>query len=113
MDSRASALGARLSALGVGPGVLVGVCLDRSLDMLVGILGIMKAGGAYVPLDPAFPAERLTLMLENSGALVLVTQTELLGTVELGEQHEVVCIDLEVEQDLDASPTVILAARRR
>ena len=61
------------------PGVLVGLCVDRSPDMLVGLLGILKAGGAYVPLDPTFPADRLEFMLADSGAPVLVTETRLLG----------------------------------
>jgi amino acid adenylation domain-containing protein len=92
LDARSTALARRLRALGVVPGVLVGLCLERSLDMLVGLLGILKAGGAYVPLDPAFPAERLAFMLTDSGAPVLVSETRSLGTVEPGER-QVVCLD--------------------
>ena len=55
----------------------MGICVERSLEMVVGLLGILKAGGAYVPLDPAYPAERLGFMLEDSGAEVLVTQESL------------------------------------
>ena len=59
--------------MGVGPDVLVGLCVERSLDMVVALLGIFKAEGAYVPLDPAFPAERLAHMVEDSGMRLLVT----------------------------------------
>src|SRR5438128_8274936 len=64
--------------MGVGPEVLVGISTDRSSDMLVGILGILKAGGAYVPLDPAYPRERLTAILEDAQASILLTQQSLL-----------------------------------
>lgn len=105
LDERASTLARRLRAVDVGPGVLVGLCVDRSLDMLVGLLGILKAGGAYVPLDPTFPADRLEFMLTDSGAPVLVTETRLLGTVEPG-QRQVVCIDAEADADagIDRAP---------
>ena len=74
LERRANQLAHHLRSLGVGPEVLVGLCVERSLDMVIGLLGILKAGGAYVPLDPAYPAERLAFMLEDSGAPVLVTQ---------------------------------------
>ena len=61
-------------ALGVGPDVLVGICLERSADLVVGLMGILKAGGAYVPLDPSYPAARLAFMLADTQAPVLVTQ---------------------------------------
>src|SRR5206468_4334870 len=67
-----------LQKMGVGPEVLVGISTDRSSDMLVGILGILKAGGAYVPLDPAYPRERLTAILEDAQASILLTQQSLL-----------------------------------
>lgn len=63
-----------LRSLGVGPEVLVAICLERSIDMVVGLLAILKAGGAYVPLDPVYPKERLVFMLEDSSPLVLLTQ---------------------------------------
>ena len=78
LDARANQLAHHLRSLGVGPEVVVGLCVERSLEMLVGLLGILKAGGAYLPLDPAYPQERLAFMLEDSGALVLVTQSGLL-----------------------------------
>ena len=72
LDEQSSGLAAHLRKLGVAAESLVGVCLDRSLEMLIAVLGILKAGGAYVPLDPAFPDDRLAYMLEDSGATVLI-----------------------------------------
>jgi amino acid adenylation domain-containing protein len=72
LNRQANQLARHLRALGVGPEVLVGLCVERSAEMMVGILGILKAGGAYVPLDPAYPAERLAFMLEDSQASVLI-----------------------------------------
>jgi amino acid adenylation domain-containing protein/non-ribosomal peptide synthase protein (TIGR01720 family) len=82
LNARANRLAHYLRAQGVGPEapglelpeLLVGICLDRSLEMMVAILGVLKAGGAYVPLDPAYPKERLAFMLEDSQASVLLTQ---------------------------------------
>ncbi|HEY6322453.1 MAG TPA: amino acid adenylation domain-containing protein, partial [Thermoanaerobaculia bacterium] len=73
LGRRADALARRLAALGVGPEVLVGVCVERSAELVVALLGVAKAGGAYLPLDPAWPAERLALLLATAGAPVLVT----------------------------------------
>ncbi|MEO0321479.1 MAG: MupA/Atu3671 family FMN-dependent luciferase-like monooxygenase [Myxococcota bacterium] len=81
LDRRANQLAHHLRGLGVGPDVPVGLCTDRSLDLVVGALGILKAGGAYVPLDPTYPAERLALMLSDSGAPVVVTQSETAGVL--------------------------------
>ena len=91
LDLRSSQLAARLRAVGVGPDVRVGLCVERSLDMVVGLLGVLKAGGAYVPLDPSYPRERLALMLEDSGAPVLVTQRRLTDLLPHG--GAVVCVD--------------------
>jgi natural product biosynthesis luciferase-like monooxygenase protein/amino acid adenylation domain-containing protein len=77
MDERANQVANRLRALGVGPGALVGVYVERSLEMMVGLLGIHKAGAAYVPLDPAYPRDRVALMVEDSGVGVLLTQPRL------------------------------------
>lgn len=74
LDRRASALARQLRALGVGPEVPVGICAQRSPELVIGILAILKAGGAYVPLDPAYPEERLALILADSLAPVLLTQ---------------------------------------
>ncbi|HMG54696.1 MAG TPA: amino acid adenylation domain-containing protein, partial [Kofleriaceae bacterium] len=77
LDARANQLAHHLRSLGVGPEVLVGLCVDRGEEMVVALLGILKAGGAYVPLDPAYPAERIAFMLEDTRAQVVVTTTEL------------------------------------
>jgi amino acid adenylation domain-containing protein/non-ribosomal peptide synthase protein (TIGR01720 family) len=78
LNRRANQLAWHLKGLGVGPEVRVGVCVERSLEMVVGLLGILKAGGAYVPLDPSQPRERLAFMLEDSGVGVVLTQKGLL-----------------------------------
>src|SRR5262249_47189476 len=67
-----------LRGLGVGPEVIVGLCVERSPEMIVGLVGILKAGGAYLPLDPSYPPERLAFMLEDAKAPMLVTQSALL-----------------------------------
>jgi amino acid adenylation domain-containing protein len=77
LDSRAETLAQQLREVGVGPEGCVGLCLPRSLEMIVGLLGILKASGAYLPLDPAYPRERLEFMLDDSHARVLVTNENL------------------------------------
>ena len=81
LNARANQLARYLRSLGVGPDALVGLCVERSLEMLVGLLGILKAGGAYVPLDPTYPTERLAYMLADSQPQVLLTQAALLSTL--------------------------------
>ena len=73
LDQRSNQLAAHLRKLGVGPDQLVGLLVERSLEMLVGLVGILKAGGAYIPLDPSFPGDRLSYMVEDSGMKVLIT----------------------------------------
>ena len=77
LNSKANQLAHYLQRLGVKPEVLVGICVERSLDMLVALLGILKSGGAYVPLDPSYPQERLAFMLQDAQVHVLVTQGHL------------------------------------
>ena len=92
LNRRANQLAHYLRTLGVGPDVLVGICIQRSLEMLVGLLGILKAGGAYVPLDPAYPQERLSFMIEDTQVPVLLTQETLLPLLPQITGH-VVCLD--------------------
>ncbi|HZW29206.1 MAG TPA: amino acid adenylation domain-containing protein, partial [Isosphaeraceae bacterium] len=97
LNARANGLARRLRALGVGPEVLVGVCAGRSPALVVGLLAVLKAGGAYVPLDPAYPAERLAFLLEDAGAPVLLTQSELIGRLP-ATFASVVCLDRDWER---------------
>ncbi|CBN58601.1 MULTISPECIES: non-ribosomal peptide synthetase [Kamptonema] len=110
LNQRANQLAHHLRNLGVGPEVLVGICVERSLEMIVGILGILKAGGAYVPLDPTYPKERLAFMLEDASVPVLLTQTRLVES--LPHQARVVCLDadwevIERQSEENPSPQVI------
>jgi amino acid adenylation domain-containing protein len=83
LNEQANRIARRLRALGVGHDAPVGVCLPRSLDLMVALLGVQKAGAAYVPLDPDFPVERLSFMLQDSGARVLVTAAGASDRIEL------------------------------
>jgi len=89
LEERSNRLARYLSKLGVGPEVLVGLCLERSVEMVVGLLGILKAGAAYVPLDPSYPSKRLAFMLEDTGARVVLTQESLLGSLPAGDFRRV------------------------
>ena len=94
LNHRANRLAHYLCKLGVGPETLVGICIERSINMLVGILGILKSGAAYVPLDPAYPPDRLHNILDDAKAPILLTQQSLL---EILPQHtvEVICLDTD------------------
>jgi len=94
LNRRADRLASHLQRLGVGPETLVALCVERSLDLMVGLWGILKAGGAYLPLDPFHPRERRAWILVDSGAAVVVTQENLAG--ELPAHLRVVCLDAEV-----------------
>ena len=76
LNERANRLAAHLQTLGVGPEVIVGICLERSVGAIISVLAVLKAGGAYLPLDPAYPSDRLSYMLENSRAVLLITEPE-------------------------------------
>ena len=94
LNCRANQLAHYLRSLGVGADVLVGICVERSLLMIVGLLGILKAGGAYVPLDPEYPHDRLSFMLEDAQLSVLLTQQQLVKSVPK-HQARVVCLDTD------------------
>jgi amino acid adenylation domain-containing protein len=93
LDKRANRLAGALRSLGVAREALVGVCLERSPDMIVAVLAILKAGAAYVPLDPGFPLERLRYMLKDSGAVAIVTTTALAAALAPEEDIRVVALD--------------------
>ncbi|MBD2438978.1 non-ribosomal peptide synthase/polyketide synthase [Nostoc sp. FACHB-110] len=97
LNNRANSLAHYLRSLGVGADVLVGLSVERSLEMVVGILGILKAGGAYLPLDPEYPPERLSFMLEDAQVRVIVTQQHLIEKLP-AHQAQLVCIDSEYPQ---------------
>jgi amino acid adenylation domain-containing protein len=94
LNQRANQLAHYLRGLGVGPGMLVAVCIERSLDMVVALLGVLKAGGAYVPLDPTYPPLRLAFMLDDSQAPVLVTQQSQAARLP-AHNAQVVCLDTD------------------
>ena len=94
LNRRSNQLAHHLQRLGVGSQVLVGLCMDRSIEMIVGLLGILKAGGAYVPLDPAYPEERLAFMLQDTQAPVLLTQRQFIDMLPTQGIH-VLCLDSE------------------
>jgi natural product biosynthesis luciferase-like monooxygenase protein len=94
LDERSNKLAAFLRELGVVPDQLVGVCVERSIDLVVSIVGVQKAGGAYVPLDPAYPRERLALMIEDSGASVLLTQRKLVSDLP-SYRARLICVDAD------------------
>ena len=114
LNQKANQLAHYLRERGVGPEVLVGICMERSVEMVVGLLAIFKAGGAYVPLDPTYAAERLAFMLEDAGAPVLLTQQSLLHVLP-ETTAEVICLDNEggqiVGQSKDNLPPSVEARK--
>ena len=94
LNARGNQLAHYLRRLGVGPESLVGICVERSLDLIVGLLGILKAGGAYIPLDPAFPKERLAFMIDDASVPVLLTQQRLTADLP-SDGAKVVCLDAD------------------
>ncbi|MEM8964449.1 MAG: amino acid adenylation domain-containing protein, partial [Acidobacteriota bacterium] len=89
--SKSRKLARHLRSLGIGPEVCVGVCMDRSVDLVVALLAVLEAGGAYAPLDPKYPADRLSFMLEDSRAPVVLTRD---GRAEILPEHDAVVVDL-------------------
>ncbi|MDZ8029617.1 non-ribosomal peptide synthetase [Nostoc sp. DedSLP04] len=94
LNNRANQLAKHLRSLGVGTEILVGICIERSLEMVVALLAILKAGGAYVPLDPGYPQERLAFMLSDTQVSVLLTQKELVTKLPTHTAF-VICLDAD------------------
>jgi len=112
LNARANQLAHYLQQLGVGAEVLVGICVERSLEMTIGILGVLKAGGAYVPLDPAYPKERLAFMLEDAQVSVLLTQRRLVEGLPKNNA-QAICLDTDWEtiaQESSENPTSGMAS---
>ncbi|MEC4887698.1 MAG: AMP-binding protein, partial [Scytonema sp. PMC 1070.18] len=98
LNRKANQLAHYLQGLGVGPEVLVGICIERSLEMIVALLGILKAGGAYLPIDPAYPQKRIALTLADAQVPVILTQTHLrdiLDSCIITPPCQVICLDTD------------------
>ncbi|MBX8517028.1 amino acid adenylation domain-containing protein [Pseudomonas cichorii] len=93
LNARANQLAHKLRESGIGPDALVGICIERSLELVIGLLAILKAGGAYVPLDPDYPQDRLAYMLADSGIGLLLTQTSLLQGLPVPGHVQTLCLD--------------------
>ena len=128
LNQRANQLAQYLISLGISPEKLVGICVERSIEMVVGLLGILKAGGAYVPLDPAYPEERLRFMLQDSQVSVLLTTEKLIEerewTIEDGDARfsilkpplKLVHLDRDlriIEQQISENPTTQVDSHAR
>jgi amino acid adenylation domain-containing protein len=96
LNYQANRLAHYLQQLGVGKDILVGICLDRSLEMVVGLLAILKAGAAYVPIDPSYPSERIEFILQDADLKIILTQQHLRETLS-SHSAQVICLDTEWE----------------
>src|ERR1017187_5590845 len=108
LNARANQLAHLLRSFGIGPEVPVALCMERSVELPIAALGILKAGGAYVPLDPSYPPRRLTMLLEDSGTLLVVTQPSVVSKLRAGKWRTVVLGQDELDSALDSrvSPVV-------
>ncbi len=111
LGRRADRLASSLRGLGVAPDIRVGLCVERGVDMVAGVLAILEAGGAYVPLDPSLPAERLAFMIEDAGASVLVTQRRLMRNTPAVAQLRALYDGPLVFLDVEPAASVAKAAR--
>jgi len=102
LNRNSSALAARIAPKITAPGQLVGLCLDRSVDLIVGLLAILKAGGAYVPIDPSYPTQRIRLLLEDSGITTVVSRQAYME--RLPGDRAMILVDLADEGELSVAP---------
>lgn len=106
LNRRANQLAHRLISLGVGPDVPVGILMNRSVNVIIAVIGVLKAGGAYLPLDPIYPQERLAFMMEDCRSPILLSEQALIENLPVGEAH-VICLDIgadELSLESDANP---------
>src|SRR5262249_20807286 len=107
LNARANQLARYLQEYDIGPDCLVGICLERSIEMIVGVLGVLKAGAAYVPIDPAYPEERIAFMLDDAQVPVLLSQTRFLDALPAHE-GKTICLD-QVWEEIVSKSTAELA----
>jgi amino acid adenylation domain-containing protein len=113
LNARANQVARYLGKQGVGPEVLVGVCVERSLEMLVSILAVLKAGGAYVPLDPTYPSERIAFMIEDAGLSLLLTQDRLVKDIP-SSNARIIRVDSDAEviaRESEDNPAIEITPR--
>lgn len=118
LNFRANCVAHHLRSLGVGRETLVGIFLERSVDMIVAILGVLKAGGAYVPMDPTYPSERLAFMLEDAQVHTVLTQSSLVTTLRsfksaAGRAPHVICLDTDQDIALMGAENPVPSAQAR
>ncbi|MEM9805349.1 MAG: amino acid adenylation domain-containing protein [Cyanobacteria bacterium P01_D01_bin.56] len=109
LNNQANGLAHKLSTLGVGPDHLVGICVERSLDMIVGLLGILKAGAAYVPIDPHYPTERIRFILQDTQVKVLLSQTHIESTLKEclpNNDTTLICLDRSLPKPTQTYPNL-------
>ncbi|MFG6107723.1 amino acid adenylation domain-containing protein [Leptothoe sp. EHU-05/26/07-4] len=107
LDQKANQLAHTLKAMGIGPEICVGLCVERSLEMIIGVLGILKAGGAYVPIDPTYPFERLSLIIDAVQPPVLLTQDHLVDNLPV-TWGQVLCLDTDWDEISQASTSPLV-----
>src|SRR5882762_5890884 len=108
LDQRANQLAHYLQKRGVGPEVIVAVCMERSIEMIIALLGILKAGGAFVPVDPSYPSERIAFLLKDSRASIVLTRQRTFKSLTFS-CTEPICLDLRwgeiVAESTEAPPS--------
>nr|WP_256390450.1 non-ribosomal peptide synthetase [Pseudomonas yamanorum] len=110
LNRRANRLSQRLIELNVGPDVLVGIAMERSLEMVVGLLAVLKAGGAYVPLDPDYPRDRLAYMIDDSGIGLLLTQVTVVDRLPLSQGVQTLLLDQLPDDGAEAANALVPVA---